>query len=171
MLTLQEVILRPLQDADAPRLAQLLNNKKIVDNLRDIIPYPYSIADARDFINAHIEQQPVLTFAVTYQFAFCGVIALVPQHDVYRKTAEIGYWLGEPFWGKGIATKSVALVSDYGFELGYARLATGVFEYNTASMKVLEKNGYYKEGVYKKAIFKNGRLWEEHRFAKIARSA
>ena len=89
------------------------------------------------------------------------------QKDVYRESAEIGYWLGAPYWGKGIATKAVALVTHYGFEtLRLNRIFTGVFSFNKASMRVLEKNGFTKEGIFKRAVVKNGITYDEHRYAK-----
>lgn len=168
MLQNQNIILRTLTDEDAPALAQLANNKKVWDNVRDILPHPYTINDAVSFINLTKKENPQVSFAIEYEGAFCGMIGLAPQHDVYRKTAEIGYWLGEPFWNKGIATKAVQLVTEYGFdELGFIRIHTGIFEYNVASMKVLEKNGYEKDGIFKKSIFKNGKIWDEHRYFKL----
>jgi len=126
-------------------MASLLNNKKICDNLRDLIPFPYTEKDAVFFINAMKDGDPVTVFAMEYNDAFCGVISLVPQKDVYSKGAEIGYWLGEPFWNRGIVTTAVRLMTEYGFQqLGFSRLFAGVFEYNPSSMKVLEKNGYKK---------------------------
>jgi ribosomal-protein-alanine N-acetyltransferase len=96
------------------------------------------------------------------------MIGLLPQQDVYRKTAEIGYWFGESFWNKGIVTTSVKLVTAYGFEqLNLVRIHTGIFEYNLGSMKVLEKNGYKKDGIFEKNIVKNDKLWDEHRYSKI----
>jgi RimJ/RimL family protein N-acetyltransferase len=168
MLQHEKIILRPLNDNDSPELARLANNKKIWDNLRDFIPFPYTIEDAIFFINMVKEEKPVMTFAIEFEEQLCGVISLVGQKDVYRKTAEIGYWIGEPFWNKGIATIAVKLITKYGFDqLDSVRIHTGVFECNTGSMKVLEKNGYKNEGIFEKAILKNGRIWNEHRFSKI----
>jgi len=168
MLADGSIHLRPLQKKDKTPMASLLNNKKICDNLRDLIPFPYTEKDAVFFINAMKDGDPVTVLAMEYNDAFCGVISLVPQKDVYSKGAEIGYWLGEPFWNKGIVTTAVRLMTEYGFQqLGFSRLFAGVFEYNPASMKVLEKNGYKKEGIFEKSIFKKGRLWDEHRYAKI----
>ena len=168
MLQHEKIILRPLNDNDSPELARLANNKKIWDNLRDFIPFPYTIEDAIFFINMVKEEKPVMTFAIEFEEQLCGVISLVGQKDVYRKTAEIGYWIGEPFWNKGIATIAVKLITKYVFDqLDSVRIHTGVFEYNTGSMKVLEKNGYKNEGIFEKAILKNGRIWNEHRFSKI----
>lgn len=163
-----DIKLRALQSTDAFTISELLNNKKISDNLRDRVPYPYSSEDADHFLNIISKQDPVTTFAIEYKELFCGVIGLFLQEDVYRKSAEIGYWLGEPFWNKGIMTKAVDLICHYGFEhLDIVRIHTGIFEYNKTSMAVLEKNGFVKEGVSRKAVFKNGKLWDEHRYAKL----
>ncbi len=168
MLQSENIILRSLTDDDKEPLALLANNKKIFDNVRDGFQHPYTIDDAVSFINTIKNEKPQVTFAMEYEGKFCGMIGLIPQKDVYRKTAEIGYWLGEPFWNKGIVTKAVELVTDYGFnELNFIRIHTGIFEYNIASMKVLEKNGYVKDGVFKKSIIKNGKIWDEHRYSKI----
>lgn len=161
----RKTILRPLEFSDKQSLAALANNKKIWDNLRDYIPYPYSEDDAEFFIDQTKREHPRQNFAIEHDGKLCGVIGLLVQKDVYQKTAEIGYWLGEPYWGKGIATKAVELMITYGFkELHLVRIYSGVFEYNVASMKVLEKNGFAKEGIFKKAIFKNGKIFDEHRF-------
>ena len=168
MITDGIITLRSLIDDDASTLAKLANNKKIWDNLRDIMPYPYSVDNAIFFIDLVKQEDPQVTFGIEYKGALCGVIGLVAQQDVYKKTAEIGYWIGEPYWNKGIATRAVNLVTSYGFnKLDIVRIHTGVFEYNTASMKVLENCGYKKDGVFEKAIFKNGKTWDEHRYSKI----
>jgi len=167
MLKEGNIILRPLTDSDATVLAQLANNRKIWDNVRDLLPSPYGIDDANNFIHLTRQENPHTTFAIEYNQALCGVIGLVGQSDVYKNTAEIGYWIGEPYWNKGIATTAVKLITQYGFEqLHFIRIHTGVFEYNTASMKVLTKNGYTKDAVFKKSVIKNGQVYDEHRFSK-----
>jgi [ribosomal protein S5]-alanine N-acetyltransferase len=141
--------------------------KKIWDNLRNYIPHPYTQTDADRFIGQCLLESPPLTFAIEYKGSLCGVIGLAAQKHVYRKSAEIGYWIGEPFWNRGIATIAVKLISEYGFnKLNLVRIFTAVFEYNPTSMKVLEKNGYTKEAVFKKAVIKNGEIWDEHRYSK-----
>ncbi|MGI8950398.1 MAG: GNAT family N-acetyltransferase [Chitinophagaceae bacterium] len=168
MLKHDKIILRPLQCNDKSALASLANNKKIWDNVRDILPFPYTMDDAEFFINLTKQENPQLNFAIEYDGAFCGIIGLTPQKDVYRRTAEIGYWIGEPFWNKGIATTAVKLITLYGLEsFNFIRIHTGVFEYNTGSMRVLEKNGYAKDGIFKKSVFKNEKIWDEHRFSII----
>jgi RimJ/RimL family protein N-acetyltransferase len=166
MISQGKIILRPLNETDKSDLAQLANNKKVWDNLRDIMPFPYSVDDAIFFINLTKQEEPRMTFGIEYDGQLCGVIGLIAQQDVYRKTAEIGYWIGEPFWNKGIATQAVKLITNYGLnKLDYIRIHTGVFEYNIGSMKVLEKCGYKRDGVFEKAIIKNGKIFNEHRFS------
>ena len=162
-----KIILRPLNDNDKDDLTRLANNKKIWDNLRDIMPHPYTTENAIFFINLTKQEYPQMTFAIDYDGQLCGVIGLLAQQDVYKKSAEIGYWIGEPFWNKGIATEAVKLITDYGLHLlDLVRIHTGIFEYNLSSMKVLEKCGYKKEGVFEKSIIKNGQIWNEHRYSK-----
>ena len=135
-----EVRLRPLRYADREIIANLANNKKIWNNVRDMFPHPYTLAEADKFLDMVKRQEPLITFAIEYEFQFCGVIGMVLQKDVYRKSAEIGYWIGEPFWGKGITTKALSLATQYAFEtLELERLFANIFEGNEASKKVLEK--------------------------------
>lgn len=162
------IVLRPLRLADAARLAELANNEKISRNLRDGFPHPYTLDDAERFLANFTDQNPVTFFGIDYNGEYVGNIALVPCQDIYRKSAEIGYFIGEPYWNKGIVTTAVNLITQYGFNhLDIIRIHTGVFEYNTASMHVLEKCGFVKEGVFKKSVFKLGKLWDEVRYAKI----
>lgn len=166
-----KVRLRPLRYADRERLAKLANNKKIWNNLRDMFPYPYTLEDADKFLDSVKQQEPQVTLAIEYEFQFAGVIGLVPQPDVYKKGAEIGYWLGEPFWGKSIATKALMLATSYAFEsLGFERLFAGVFEGNEASKRVLEKCGFQLEGISRQAVFKNYKLMDEYRYGKVKES-
>lgn len=158
--------LRAIEPRDKDALAKNANNKKIWDNLRDYMPYPYTVKDAVYFIELTAKENPKVTFGIDYQGELCGVCGLIPQQDVYRKTAEIGYWLGEDYWGKGIASRAVKLLVPYGLNtLGFVRLQTGVFAHNLASMKVLEKNGFVKEAIFKNAVIKNGSVLDEHKFA------
>ncbi|WP_246865679.1 GNAT family N-acetyltransferase [Croceivirga thetidis] len=162
------VEIRPLIKSDASRLAELANNKNIWDNLRDYIPYPYRIEDAHEFIKSKESERPTLTFGITHSSEFCGIIGLNANTDVHRLTAEMGYWVGEPFWKKGITTKAIALVSDYGFKkLGLERIYASVFDFNIPSMRVLEKNGFNKEGVLRNSVIKNGTIHDQHLYAKL----
>ena len=163
-----KVRLRALRYADRESLAILANNKKIWNNLRDMFPHPYRLEDADRFIDSVKQQDPQITFAIEYDFTFAGIIGLVLQQDVYKKNAEIGYWIGEPFWGKGIATAALRLATDYTFKsLRKKRIFASVFEGNKASCTVLEKCGYQLEGVSMKAVFKNNQYLDELRYAKL----
>ncbi|HLO60618.1 MAG TPA: GNAT family protein [Bacteroidales bacterium] len=160
------ILLRPLRDSDAMRLAELANNEKIGINLRDGFPFPYTLSHAAMYIRRfkHFKSY----FAIEYNGEYAGNIGLTPHDNVYRKTAEIGYWLGEPYWNKGIMTTAVSLITEFGFkQLKLARIHTGVYEYNPASQRVLEKCGFAREAVFRNNIFKNGRLHDEVRYAKI----
>lgn len=160
--------LRPLQKTDNNAIAALINNKKILDNLMDRIPFPYTLADADIFIDQKQQEYPQSTFAITDDSdTVLGVISLELKSDIYRYQAEIGYWIGEAYWGKGIATQAIRLITDYGFnELGLMRIVACVFEGNAASMHVLRKNGYSQEAILKKSVFKHGKFLDEYLFAK-----
>jgi RimJ/RimL family protein N-acetyltransferase len=160
--------LRKLETSDKSVIAKLLNNKKIWNNLTNKIPYPYTERDAEIFLKFIERDKHHKAFAIELNREFCGIIGLIKQQDVREKSAELGYWIGEPFWNKGITTEAVKLITEYGFSnLNIIRIYSTVFEYNIASMKVLEKNGYKKEGIFKKAIFKNNKIWDEHRYFKL----
>ncbi len=162
------VRLRPLRLSDAERLVELANNEKISRNLRDGFPNPYTLADADNFLAKFTNQDPVTFFGIEYAGEHVGNISLVPGQDIYRKSAEIGYFIGESYWNKGIVTTAVNLITEYGFKnLGIIRIHTGVFEYNIASMRVLEKCGFIKEAVFRKSVFKQNKIWDEVRYSKI----
>ncbi|MDA8692522.1 GNAT family N-acetyltransferase [Saprospiraceae bacterium] len=166
---MKEIQLRRLRKSDIFQIAKLANNKKVWDNLRDFIPYPYTESDAVFFVTLTEKENPEQTFGIiTDEDELCGVIGLVIQSDVYRLSAEIGYWVGEEYWGRGIATKAIGLITHYGFEkLNLERIHTGVYDFNIASMKALGKNGYQKEGVFRNSVIKNGNICDEHRYAKL----
>lgn len=167
-LETDDVKLRRLKGSDAETLAALINNKKIWDNLRDALPFPYTFQDAVNFIEICEQEEPVVTFAIEYRGDFAGVIGLVRQHDVYRLSAELGFWLGEPFWNKGIATKATKLIVKYGFEyLDLIRIYSCVFEFNSASRKVLEKTGFTLDAIFKNAVIKNDKIANECRYSFI----
>lgn len=163
-----DVIIRELMDSDLSKLTAYANNPKVAINLRDAFPHPYSFEDAVKFKAMVDSMNPKVIFAIEYKGEYAGNISLMPCSDVYRKSAEIGYFLGEPFWNKGIMTQAVNLISKWGFEnLGVVRIHTGVFEFNKASQRVLEKCGFVLEGTFRKAVSKNNQLYNEIRLAKI----
>jgi [ribosomal protein S5]-alanine N-acetyltransferase len=168
LITRGVIQLRIFSDKDQSRLAELCNDVRIWNNVRDIFPNPYSEEDAVRFINSCKKEDPPLTFAIDYKGELAGCTGLVRQADVYRLSAELGYWIGEPYRGMGIATNAVKLIAEYGFEqLGLVRIYSGVFDFNTASRRVLEKAGFKLEGIFEKSTIKNGIICNEYRFAKV----
>ena len=162
------VQIRKLQLDDADILSQLMNNINIWNNLRDRIPFPYSRKDALTFIKLSHTNDHLHNFAITYQNNFCGVIGFVRQTDIHKLSVELGYWIGETYWHKGIATRSIQLATEWAFRnLEINRIFASVFEHNYVSMKALLKNNYQREAILKKAILKNGKILDEHIFAKL----
>lgn len=160
--------LRKFKASDKKKIAELLNNKKIWDNLTDKIPYPYTEKNAEAFLKFLRINKLHKAFAIEYNDDFCGIIGLIIQDDVHKHSAELGYWIGEPFWNKGIISNAIESITKYGFnELNLQRIFASVFEYNIASMKALEKNGFLREGILKKAVLKNNKLYDEHRFYRL----
>lgn len=161
-----KVTLRSIVDEDHADLVRLANNKKIWLNLRDIFPHPYGDEDGRFFMKLVRQDKKNLRSVIDVDGSFVGMIGAFLQDDVYKHTAELGYWLGEPYWGKGIITEAIRLKCDQVFQqTDTHRIFAAVFSYNIASMKVLEKNGFTKEGVGRDAIFKDGSFHDEYRYA------
>jgi len=167
-LNKENVTLREFITDDKFRLAELANNPKISINLRDGFPNPYTVADAENFLEKYAEQQNSLVLAIEYNGEYVGNIGLHKGTDVYRKSAEIGYFLGEPYWNLGIMTKAVPVICDYGFaNLDIVRIYAGIFEFNPASMRVLEKCGFKRESVAEKAIIKKDIIYDEIKYVKL----
>lgn len=161
----KRVILRSLRNEDIPLIQELANNPNVAANLRDAFPHPYTIEDATKFVDEAIISQPQNRFAILENGVYVGNIGIHLQDDVYNNTAEIGYFIGEPYWNRGIATEAVKLAVSYAFEtLKLRRVYAGIFSYNPASAKVLEKAGFKYEGTLKAAIIKNGNIYDEIRF-------
>ncbi|MCY4619415.1 MAG: GNAT family N-acetyltransferase [Chloroflexi bacterium] len=153
---------------DAPSLARHANNRNISRNMRDTFPYPYTLSDAHDWISLVMQQSPEANFAIASADEVIGGIGLMFRDDIHRRSAEIGYWLGEPFWGQGIATAALRAVTDHAFaNYDLARLEAFVFEWNPASMRVLEKVGYVLEGNLRRSITKDGQTIDAFLFARV----
>jgi ribosomal-protein-alanine N-acetyltransferase len=161
-------ILRPWQKDDAPPLARYADNPRVTACMRDAFPSPYTIEDAHRFIAIATSPSPNLFLAIEVGGEAVGGIGIHPLEDVYRGTAEIGYWLAEPFWGKGIATDAVHALVPIAFErTRVGRIQAGIFSGNPASMRVLEKCGFTREAVHRNAITKNGVLMDEVMFVRF----
>ena len=165
-IALTKSIIRDWRVADAASLVRHANNRKIWINLRDSFPYPYRLSDAHQWISSAAFASPVTDFAIEIDCAAAGGIGLRLREDVFRRSAEIGYWLGEEYWGRGVVTEAVAAMTEYAFSaFGLLRVYAGVFAWNPASMRVLEKAGYRLEGVMRKGAVKDGRTVDEYIYA------
>ena len=156
------ITLQPWKMEEASVLAGYYNNINIWNNLRDYIPHPYSIEDSVKFINSQSELTPIQNFSIKNEEEIVGGIGIALLDDVYKMNVELGYWIAEPYWGQGIATIAVGLMSDYVFaNFAINRIVAEVFDYNKASMRVLEKNGFFLETVRRKGILKNDILVDD----------
>lgn len=167
-----QIVLRSWLTKDLEPLVRLANNKKIWDQVRDYFPHPYTTKEAKEWLALNVGITPAFNFVIEADGQFAGSIGMVPKTDVYRNNMEIGYWLGEPYWGKGIATKAVALICDKIWR-DYAavnRIYAEVFETNKASMRVLEKNGFELECIRKKAVIKKNILLDDYVWVKFRSS-
>lgn len=151
--------LRKWRDTDAPSLASAANNPKIFANLRDAMPSPYTLKDARDYIHlcVNADENLKLLRAIDIEGRAVGAIGVFVGSDIYSRSAELGYWLAEEYWGQGVTTAAVGQICRETFEReDIVRIFAEPFARNTASRRVLEKNGFVLEGVMKKGAFKNG---------------
>ncbi|MBI2730832.1 MAG: GNAT family N-acetyltransferase [Sphingobacteriales bacterium] len=164
-----KIAIREWKKEDKEPLLLLVNNKKIWDNVRDRLPHPYTNKDADEWLKLNVGITPVLNFVIEADGKFAGSIGMVPKEDVHRCTMEIGYWLGEPYWNKGIVAKAIALLVDHIWNEypEVVRIYADVYEHNKASMKALEKSGFHLEAIHKKAVIKNNLLFDEYVWAKL----
>jgi RimJ/RimL family protein N-acetyltransferase len=163
------ISLRPWQKPDRHILAGLANNIRIWNNVRDRLPHPYTLQHADAFIAYCAAQKPPHVLAVMVDDHIAGCIGLEMQTDISRLSAELGYWIGEPFWNKGIATEAVKQMLEYTSQHfpSLVRIYAGVFEKNKASMRVLEKAGFYLEGIQRQAVVKSGILMDHYIWVKL----
>lgn len=165
-LTLASCVVRSWKVADAEPLAHHANNYKIWLNLRDAFPHPYTLQHAREFIKSVRNRAPEMTFAIAVNDEVVGSVGFVLRHDVERVSAEIGYWLAEPFWGRGIATEALIAVTDYALAThALTRIYALPFASNAASCRVLEKAGYALEARLRRSAIKNGVVTDQFHYA------
>jgi len=167
-IQLTKSLLREWRRGDEPSLVRHANNRAIWINVRDTFPNPYTPADARAWIQLASAQGLNHVFAIDVGGFAVGAIGVRPGEDINRLSAEIGYWLGEEYWNRGIVTEAVLAVTNYAFAtLGLVRLYADVFEWNAASMRVLEKAGFQKEGVLRKSAMKDHQLVDQVVYAMV----
>ncbi|MBE6899343.1 MAG: GNAT family N-acetyltransferase [Ruminococcaceae bacterium] len=146
---------------DAKDIATVLSNKKIQDNLRDGLPYPYTEQDGIDFISNMLSanENETFAFAITLDDKAIGSIGAFRQQNIHRQTAEMGYYIAEEYWGKGIMTDAVKQICEYVFKNSdILRIYAEPFSYNAGSCRVLEKAGFQYEGTLRNNAVKNGKV-------------
>ena len=156
--------------SDARDLATALSNKKIQDNLRDGLPYPYTEQDGKEFISAMLadNESNTFAFAITVNGKVIGSIGAFRQGNIHRQTAELGYYIAEEYWGKGIMTEAVKQLCDYVFSnTDIIRIYAEPFAYNIGSCRVLEKAGFQYEGTLRSNALKNGNVFDMKMYSKL----
>jgi len=168
-LTLNTCELRSWRKSDLASIVDHANNRSIWLNLRDQFPHPYTRRDGQTFLRHMRTRKPETVFAISVDGKAIGAVGFVLQKDVDRVSAEIGYWLGEPFWGRGIATEALIAVTKYAIEKhGLTRLFAVPFASNAASCRVLEKAGYVLEGHLRRSAIKDGLIVDQVQYGFIA---
>jgi [ribosomal protein S5]-alanine N-acetyltransferase len=161
--------IRSFRAEDAASIAHHANNAKIAAQVRDRFPHPYTLENAQDYLR-NLKRDPETSFAIanTRDDQVIGGIALFPGTDIERVSAEIGYWLSEHYWGKGIATQAVVALTDFAFaDLGFTRLFALPFAQNAASCRVLEKAGYIRDAILRRAVIKYGVIHDLALYSRI----
>ena len=172
ILTLATCQVRSWKSADVASIVIHGNSRNIWINLRDRFPYPYTANAARRFIRSARDMQPETSFALEADGAAIGAIGYMLQTDVERVSAEIGYWVGEAYWGRGIATEAlIALTSHAMAQHKLTRIFALPFAHNAASCRVLEKAGYVLEGRLRRSAIKDGVIVDQLQYAFIAPTA
>jgi len=167
-LTLTNCSVRTLRADDAQSMAKHANDPRIWVQLRDRFPHPYTLADAQAFIDLISREDPCTSYAIVVDERCVGGIALEQQHDVHRLTAELGYWLGCDYWGRGIATQAIAAVTAWAFEgLDLQRIFAEPYADNLASCRALEKAGFTLEGTLRRSAIKDGVVRDQHMYARL----
>lgn len=163
--------IRDWRDDDLDRLVQLGDNRKIWRNLRDRFPSPYTRADGEAWIRQNASVSPRTAFAIEVEGRLAGSIGLILGTDIHARSAEVGYWLGEPYWRRGIATGALQAFVPWCFrEFDLVRIWAAVFEDNVASARVLEKAGFEREARLRRSAFKDGRVQDEWLYARLHES-
>lgn len=168
LLEIGDLQLRSWRRSDLDALLRHANNPKIAANLRDQFPHPYTRRAAIDYLDYVREQTPERSFAIQYADEAIGGLGFQIGSDIGRVSAEIGYWLGEMFWGRGFATRAVEAACTWAFpQYKLTRIFAMVFSHNLASARVLEKAGFEKEAVLRRSAIKNGLVLDQLLYAKL----
>jgi ribosomal-protein-alanine N-acetyltransferase len=168
LLRLSRCVVRSWEMSDVDSLARHADNHKIWINLRDAFPHPYTKHHAREFIRATRQRAPETLFAIAVDGQAIGGVGFVLHPDVERVSAEIGYWLAEPFWGRGIATEALTAVTTHAIDThGLTRVYALPFAWNLPSCRVLEKAGFVLEARLRRSAIKDGVVTDQMQYAFI----
>ena len=155
-----------IEDADA--VTRHANNLNVAKQLRDRFPHPYTRANAIAFLKSSISSSDLSNLAIDVDGEAAGAIGYVRGTDIERYSAEIGYWLGEPFWGRGIVTEALMLLTEHAFSaMNVLRMFALPFADNAASIRVLEKAGYVREAVLRSSSVKYGKPRDQALYVRI----
>jgi len=161
-------MIRPWSTLDKVALVKYANNRRVWLNMRDAFPHPYTESSADNFLEMVRLQNPTTFFAISTDDEAIGGIGVSLDQDVHRLTAEMGYWLGEPYWGKGVMTEAVAKFSQYAFECFHLmRIYAEPYANNLGSCRVLEKVGFSLEGRLRSSVIKDGQILDQFLYAQI----
>ena len=167
-MELRQCTIRQWRRGDESSLVHHANNRNIWMNVRDMFPHPYTRADADAWIAQAEHQEPQTAFAIEVDGAAVGGIGLTLQCDIFRRTAEVGFWLSQEYWGRGIMTEALVAVTEFAFSrFDLCRVFGGVFETNRGSMRVFEKAGYTLESRQKKAVTKENRTFDQFLYVMV----
>lgn len=168
LLDLRDLRIRSWRKSDLEALVRHANNAKIACNLRDQFPHPYERRDGREYLEFVLTMEHETSFALEYEGEAVGGVGFLLGVDIARRSAEMGYWLSEMYWGRGLATRAAQATSEWAFEhYQLTRIFAQVFAHNVASMRVLEKAGFEREGVMRKSAVKNGIVLDQVLYAKV----
>ena len=160
--------LRCWRAQDAQTLIKYANNRNVSINMRDGFSYPYTLRNARTFLETVSKQNPVTFYAIATSEEAIGGIGVSINTDVHRLTAELGYWLAEPYWGKGIMTEAVSTFTEYAFaHFGLIRIYAQPYANNSGSCRVLQKAGFLLEARMEKNVIKDGQILDQFLYAKV----
>ncbi len=163
--------LRLFRLEDAESLVRHANNPKIAARLRDRFPHPYTMKNAREFLGVVTEfkdDSPEFVFAIEVDGEAVGAIGVILGTDIERVSGELGYWLSEEYWSRGIVTKAIRQFAPWAMDrFGLTRLHADTFHDNPASGRVLEKAGFTKESVKRRAAIKNGEIKDLNVYAMV----
>ena len=163
-------VLRPYRPADAKIITPLMNDRSVWINLSDRVPHPYLLKHARQWVTTHRKIDPPIAMAITVNDVPVGGIGIFPGEGISRVSAEMGYWLGQKHWGKGIGAAALIGMTKYVAEtFEFSRIAALVFTRNESSARILEKAGYVREGHMKQSVIKDGVIEDEYLYAYYVR--